>query len=84
MKDAVTQFVVSLIEENGKLPSDVQLDTFNYVESGYVDSIGLIKFVVEIEEEFNIELTEDDLAHQDFKTIGGLVNIICLKSKRLQ
>jgi acyl carrier protein len=81
MKDAVTQFVVSLIEENGKLPSDVQLDTFNYVESGYVDSIGLIKFVVEIEEEFNIELTEDDLAHQDFKTIGGVVRIITLKSK---
>jgi len=68
--------VIHTIEKKGKLPNNCEIDSFNYIDSGYVDSMGIIKFVLNIEAEFEIELTESDMESPEFKTIGGLVNII--------
>jgi len=76
MTDSVRQFVLRLIEKKDKLPKDVDVDSFNYVDSGYVDSLGIIKFVVEIESFYDIEISESDMEFSEFKTVGGLVSII--------
>lgn len=76
MQDEIIKFIIRQIEKKGKLPKDIDLDTFNYIESGYVDSMGLISFVAKIEIKFDIELTEDDLLLDSFRTLGGLANII--------
>ena len=76
MENKIKDFVINYIEKKGKLPKDINLDEFNYIETGYVDSIGIMKFVVEIEKEFDIEITDDEIISPKFKTIGGLVKII--------
>jgi len=48
MKDSVREFVLASIGRKAKLPTDVDIETFNYIDSGYVDSIEIIKFVVDI------------------------------------
>lgn len=76
MTDSITQFVIGLIEKKGKLPQNEDILAFNYIDSGYVDSIGIIKFVVEIEAKYEIEITEADIESNEFRTIGGLISII--------
>jgi len=76
MEDLIKKNIIQLIEKNEKLPLDIDIDSFDYIESGYVDSMGLVKFIVNIETFYNIELTDSDIESSQFKTIGGLVSII--------
>ena len=80
MEDAKI-FIVDYVERNGKIPDDIFLDTFNFVKSGHIDSIGLFKFVVDIESKFDIEISDEDLMSPQFMTIGGLVSIISEKMR---
>lgn len=80
MADSARQFVLRLIEKEAKLPRDIDIDLFNYIDTGYVDSIGIIEFLVEIEFEFNIEISEADIESLEFRTVGGLVSIINRKT----
>lgn len=72
MKD----FIVDYLQREYSLPEGIDLDTFNYIESGYVDSLGLIQFIATIEDEYNIEFTDEDLQSPELQTIGGLIKII--------
>jgi acyl carrier protein len=76
MTDSITQFVVGLIEKKAKLPNNADISSLNYIDSGYIDSIAIIKFVVEIEAKYEIEISEADIESLEFRTIGGLVSII--------
>ncbi len=76
MKDSVREFVLRLIEKKARLPEEVDLDSFNYFDSGYVDSLGIIKFMVEIENFYEIEISDSDMESAEFKTVGGLVSFI--------
>jgi acyl carrier protein len=76
MKDSIKQFVIRLIEKNDKIPENANIDTFNFIDSGYVDSMGLIKFIVDIEACYDIEIGDSDIELPEFKTVGGLVAII--------
>ena len=79
MKDSIRDFVLRLIGKKAKLPQQVDVESFNYIDSGYVDSMGIIKFVVDIESEFDIELSEADIESPEFRTVGGLVFLITKK-----
>ena len=76
MTDSIRQFVLQLIGKKAKLPPGVDVDSFNYIDSGHVDSIGIIKFVVAIEAQFYIEISEADIESPEFRTVGGVVSII--------
>lgn len=78
-KEQITDFVIGLIEENGKLPLGVDVSNFNYIDTGYVDSIGIVKFIVEIDEEYGVEINSSDIEKNDFRTIGGITNMIIEK-----
>lgn len=78
-RDYILEFVISLIQKKSRLPKDCDLESFDYIESGYVDSMELIKFIVDIESEFDVSISETDMERSSFRTIGGLVNIIYQK-----
>lgn len=82
MSEEIKQFIVKYISKKGKLPQDINLDEFNYIDTGYVDSMGILKFVVELEQEFGIEICDDDIMLSEFKTIGGLVKLIEDKKRK--
>ena len=72
----IRAFVLKLIEKKAKLPKDADVDTFNYIDTGYVDSLGIMKFVLDIEAEYDIEITDDDMTSDRFRTVGGIISLI--------
>jgi acyl carrier protein len=77
--DRVKKYIVDYIEKKGKLPEDADLDSFDFVATGYIDSLAFFKFVVELEAEFDIEISDDDLAAPGFRTIGGVAAAVAGK-----
>ncbi len=45
-------------------------------EGGYVDSVGLTELLAFIEAEFAISIPDEDLASDEFMTIGGMATIV--------
>ncbi|MGD2134102.1 MAG: acyl carrier protein, partial [Maricaulaceae bacterium] len=52
------------------------LDEFDYVDSGHVDSLGLMKFIAALESALDIELTDADIESDRFRLVGGLVALL--------
>lgn len=77
----IREKILEFVEREYKLPDDVDYDTFDFVENGYVDSMGLVQFVAILEDDFDIEFSAEELLSDEFKTIGGLEKII---SEKLQ
>ena len=71
------------IEKKAKLPPGCDIDAFNYIDSGHIDSIAIVKFILEIEIEFNVDISPEDIESPEFRTIGGLVQIIRSKQPSL-
>ena len=72
----VSEYVMQLLQRKYELPQLEDMGNFNYVESGYIDSMGIIQFIAELEDEFSIEFTDEELISPEFKTIGGIVRLI--------
>ena len=56
---------------------DVQMDK-SFVDDLQVDSLSLVEFTMDLEDELGIELPEDELT--DVKTIGAFVDLIASKT----
>jgi D-alanine--poly(phosphoribitol) ligase subunit 2 len=79
MADNVKEYILKRVQKRSKLPKDCDISTFDYIASGYVDSMGLILFIVDIEAKFDIEILDTDIESPDFRTIGGLISIVMQK-----
>lgn len=72
----VSDFIIGILQKKYTIDKNINIETLNYVESGYVDSLGIIQFVVEIEDEFGIEFSDDELADPSFKIAGELIKLV--------
>jgi acyl carrier protein len=72
----VKKHILDTIQKKYALAENVDLETFNYLDSGFVDSIGIIQFVVSLEDDFDIEFTDADMNAPSFRTIGGLIRLV--------
>jgi len=75
------EFILAELSRKGRLPVDTDLDMLDYRKAGYVDSIGLIKFILNLERAFDIEFSEDEVGSEDFRVVGTLVSLIETKMK---
>ncbi len=78
---SVREFVLDYLQKEYSFPEGADADSINYIENGYADSIGLLKFVVELEEEFGIEFTDEELSSPGFKVTGELIKLVEKKAK---
>lgn len=74
--DNVKEFVTEYIQREYTIADDIDIMTLNYVESGYVDSMGLIQFIATIEDEFSIEFEDEELENPEIKIVGKLIELI--------
>ena len=58
--EEIKEFIVDYIQREYTLPADMDVMELNYIESGYIDSLGFVQFVALIEEEFDIEIPDED------------------------
>lgn len=74
--DTVKEFVIDYIQREYTVPEEVDILTLNYIESGYVDSMGLLQFIATLEDEFQIEFSDEELESQEIKIVGELIRMI--------
>lgn len=74
--EKIRQAILDFVEREYKLPENVDYDTFDFVENGFVDSMGMVQFVTILEDEFDIEFSADELLSSDFRTVSGLEKLI--------
>ena len=58
-----------------------KIEDYRFLKKGHVDSMGLIKFILSLENAFNITITEKDTTSKNFGIIKGLTKIIKTKLK---
>lgn len=75
----IKDFVTEYIQREYTVPEDVDIMTLNYIEAGYIDSMGFIQFVSTIEDEFDIEFEVEDIENPDMKIVGKLIDFISSK-----
>lgn len=51
-------------------------NTDNLIENGIIDSLGIQKLIMYLENEFKINISDDDLIPDNFETISDIVNFI--------
>ncbi len=72
----VREYVLDALQREYSFKEGVDIDKINYVEEGYMDSLGLFRFIGELEDEFSIEFTDDELFSSSFKIVGELITMI--------
>ena len=74
--EEIKEFIVDYIQREYTLPADTDVMELNYIESGYIESLGFVQFVALIEEEFDIVFSDEELDSPDMKVVGKLVALI--------
>lgn len=59
-----------------KVSADGQDDSQNLFESGVLDSAGLVSFIGEIEDEFQVTVPDEDLLPENFQSIAAMAAYI--------
>ena len=74
----VKQVVFAYLESKNKIPGSSETEKLGcyYLDSGVIDSLGIIEMITTFEEKFQIQFSSDDMQSTDFRTIGGLINLI--------
>jgi acyl carrier protein len=81
MQDRIRSFVLALLEKKSRLPKGFD-DASDFIKTGIVDSVGIIKFILEIESRFDIDIAETDIESDEFRSVRGLVAMIDRKMTR--
>jgi acyl carrier protein len=72
----IREYLLEAIQEKSHIAPDVDVDALDYTAEGYVDSLGMVKFVVDIEQKFGIEFTDEELSRPEFRVFGPLVRLV--------
>ena len=71
-------FVFAFFEARGPIPgtSEAEQGSFDYVDGVVLDSFGIVEMVTELETQFGIAFSPEDLQSPEFRTIGGLIAMV--------
>ena len=78
VQDRVRRFIID--ELNWDRPPADLTDEFPLLQSGAVDSMGVFNLVSFLEEEYGVQISDEDLVPENFGTIEGIARL--LDSKR--
>lgn len=79
MSVATKDLVLDFMTRSGRKPlpaSEAEVLACPYLDSGIIDSLGIINMVSEFESKLTIQFSADDMQSYDFQTIGGLIALI--------
>jgi acyl carrier protein len=71
-KTDVAEQVVELLIQYSVQTLDSVDENYNFVTSGLLDSFSLLSFITDVEEQFQIAFTPDELTSELMQTISGL------------
>ena len=78
MQDDIRLFVRGLLEKKARLAPDFD-EGSDFLRAGIIDSMAIIKFVLELEARYDIALDDADIESDEFRSVRGLVALISRK-----
>ena len=80
-KKKIKQYIVSSLGKIRTLDREAlkDIDNFDFINSGHLDSMEILKFNMLIENKFKIKITPNQVTSKNYKIINGLINIIFKK-----
>ena len=78
-KDSVRDFVISELKFSGSVED--LTDDYPLIQREVIDSLGIYSIVGFLEEEFGIEIDEDDLVPDNFESLRSIGHLVEAKQK---
>lgn len=75
MQDDIRSFILALLAKKAPLPKDFDDDS-DFLAAGVIDSMAIIKFILELESTFDITLNDEDIESDQFRSVRGLTGLI--------
>ncbi|MFF5996805.1 hypothetical protein AAGS61_19010 [Lysinibacillus sp. KU-BSD001] len=72
----VKEYIYEALQTDIQFEDNKNIDGINYIEDGYIDSFGMVRFIFELEEKFDISFTDDEMMSDDFKIVGKLIELV--------
>lgn len=77
-REEIRKTLVDFLGKKGSLPeTEEALLSCEYLEQGIIDSMGLIEMITTLEETLKFRFSAEDFQKFEFRTIGGLIELIC-------
>ncbi len=73
LKDLETVMITEINVECGKTSLDPGEDL---LEQGILDSLGIMKLIVFIEDTFNVAISDDEIIPDNFQCLNNIANLI--------
>ncbi|WP_462154920.1 hypothetical protein [Pseudoalteromonas piscicida] len=70
------EFFHTFLLARGVAVKSEKLQSFNFMESGLLDSFEMLSMVMQIETDFGVCLTPEQMLRPDSATVGGLIDVI--------
>lgn len=77
--EQVREFILDRLQKEYSFKEGTDIEKINYVEEGYMDSLGLIQFIGELEDEFDIEFSDEEMMEDSFRVVGSLIDLVTKK-----
>ena len=70
--------VISFFQAKGEIPGKTETERLAcaYLEVPLIDSMGIIEMIIEFEEQWQIHFSPQHMQSPEFRTIGGIVELI--------
>ena len=80
-KEKIKQYIVASLKKIRKIDRvySQAIDDFDFIDSGHLDSMEILKFNMLIEKKFKILITPNEVTSKTYKTVKGLTNIVAKK-----
>ncbi|PPC91379.1 MAG: hypothetical protein CTY34_04075 [Methylobacter sp.] len=78
LRDNLTRFITTEFldgAEHEAIPDDL-----NLLESGIIDSLGILRLVVYLEEELNVVIEPEQMLPKNLSSIGAIMNLVNAES----
>jgi acyl carrier protein len=72
--DVIREFILSELVQDKSITTLSEKDSL--IESGIIDSLGIQKLLIFIEEKISIQIMDEDIIPENFETIEAIVRLI--------
>lgn len=70
------EYILMMLQREYSFKEDADVDSIDYIAEGYMDSIGIMQFILDLEAEYGIQFTDEELASNDFRIVGKLIRLV--------
>jgi acyl carrier protein len=84
MHAEICTFIAAHLQARGFAAPRDNFEALDFFESGAIDSLGAMRFAAALEEKFDFELSDEDILSDDFRHVGGVIQLVLRAIARRQ